>query len=71
MVTTDASPLMAPIHDRMPAILLPSEVAGFLNGGPWDFQPFAGSLAVMPCASPLVRPQAPDPQQAFKDFQPA
>ncbi|MCF7733013.1 MAG: SOS response-associated peptidase [Akkermansiaceae bacterium] len=71
MVTTDASPLMAPVHDRMPAILLPSEVAGFLNGGSWDFQPYAGPLAVTPCASPLARPQTPDPQQSFRNFPPA
>lgn len=71
MVTTDAPPLMAPIHDRMPAILLPSEAAGFLNGGPWTFLPFAGSLVVTPCASPLARPQTPDPQQTFKGFPPA
>jgi putative SOS response-associated peptidase YedK len=71
MVTTSAPPLMAPIHDRMPAILLPSKAAGFLNGGPWDFQPFAGPLAVAPCASPLARPQAPEPQQTFKGFPPA
>jgi putative SOS response-associated peptidase YedK len=70
MVTTDASPLMEPIHDRMPAILLPSEAVGFLNGGPWDFQSFAGPLTVTPCASPLVRPKEPDPQQVFKDFPP-
>ena len=56
MVTTAASPLMAPIHDRMPALLRPEEMLEFLAGnGRWDFQPFTGSLAVTPCESPLVK----------------
>jgi putative SOS response-associated peptidase YedK len=45
---------MALIHDRMPALLRPEEMAEFLAGsGHWDFQSFAGQLAVMPCMSPL------------------
>ena len=63
MVTTAASSLMAPIHDRMPAVLLPAEAPVFLSGASWTFQPFAGPLTVTPCASPLVKPQGPDPQQ--------
>ncbi|MCU0779689.1 MAG: SOS response-associated peptidase [Akkermansiaceae bacterium] len=62
MVTTAAAPLMAPIHDRMPAVLPPSDAAAFLHGGPWSFRPFAGPLTVTPCASPLARPQQPDEQ---------
>ena len=65
MVTTAASSLMAPIHNRMPAILLPAEAPEFLNGGSWSFHPFAGPLTVTPCANPLVKPQGPDPQQEF------
>ncbi|MCF7673732.1 MAG: SOS response-associated peptidase [Akkermansiaceae bacterium] len=63
MVTTAASSLMAPIHHRMPAILLPAEAPEFLSCGPWSFQPFAGPPTVTPCASPLVKPQGADPQQ--------
>jgi putative SOS response-associated peptidase YedK len=63
MVTTDAAPLMAPIHVRMPAILRPAEISEFLGGAGWSFQPFAGPLTVTPCASPLKRPQEPDQQQ--------
>ncbi len=65
MVTTDASPLMTPIHNRMPAILRPAEMQEFLTGnGPWDFQPFAGLLVITPCESPLAkRRQEIDPQQ--------
>lgn len=56
MVTTAASPLMAPIHDRMPALLLPEEMAEWLAGsGRWDFQPFDGPLVVTPCQSPLLK----------------
>jgi putative SOS response-associated peptidase YedK len=56
MVTTAASPLMAPIHDRMPALLPPEEMQEFLAGsGHWDFQPFAGQLVVTPCDSPLKK----------------
>ena len=56
MVTTAASPLMSPIHDRMPALLRPEEMQEFLAGsGHWDFQPFAGSLVVTPCESPLAK----------------
>ncbi len=64
MVTTGSSPLMAPIHDRMPALLRPEEMKEFLAGsGHWNFQPFTGPLAVKPCESPLVKRKKPDSQQ--------
>lgn len=63
MVTTAAPPLMAPIHDRMPALLLPGEALEFLSGGPWAFQPFAGPLTLTACVSPLAAPPPPDQQQ--------
>jgi putative SOS response-associated peptidase YedK len=60
MVTTAASPLMAPIHDRMPAVLRPDEMQEFLGGdGHWDFRPFGGALVVVPCESPLKRKVPP------------
>jgi putative SOS response-associated peptidase YedK len=56
MVTTAASPLMAPIHDRMPALLRPEGMQEFLAGtGHWDFQPFAEPLAEASRESPLVK----------------
>lgn len=56
MITTDSPPLMAPIHDRMPALLRPEEMQEWLAGtGSWDFQPFTGPLVVAPCASPLAK----------------
>jgi len=64
MVTTTASPLMSPIHDRMPALLRPEEMQEFLAGsGHWNFQPYAGRLVVTPCESPLVKRKKPDSQQ--------
>jgi putative SOS response-associated peptidase YedK len=68
MVTSAASPLMSPIHDRMPALLLlPEETQEWLAGsGRWEFQPFTGTLVVEPCESPLVKRHSsptPDTQQ--------
>jgi putative SOS response-associated peptidase YedK len=64
MVTTAASPLMSPIHDRMPALLRPEVMTEWLAGnGRWDFQPFAGTLVVTPCQSPLVRRAGAESQQ--------
>ena len=58
MVTTAASPLMAPIHDRMPALLRPEEIDEWLAGKTGrEFPPFAGPLAATPCESPLARRQ--------------
>ena len=64
LATTSASLLMSPIHDRMPAILRPEEMAEYLAGsGRWDFQPFAGPLVVTPCASPLAKSKSAGSQQ--------
>ena len=58
MITTDASPLMAPIHKRMPAVLLPDEAMDFLEpASGWDFRPFGGDLIVERCESPLKKPR--------------
>ena len=64
MVTTASSPLMSPIHDRMPAVLRTEEVQGFLDPEiRWNFQPFTGLLLVTPCASPMVKPRDKGLQQ--------
>jgi putative SOS response-associated peptidase YedK len=56
MVTTAASPLMSPIHDRMPALIRSEEMQEWLAGsGTWIFKPFAEPLVVTPCQSPLAR----------------
>ena len=64
MVTTAASPLMSPIHDRMPALLRPEEMDKWMAGnGRWDFQPFVGSLVMTPCESPLAKKSGNASQQ--------
>lgn len=64
MVSTAASLLMSPVHDRMPALLRPEEMDKWLAGnGEWDFQPFSSVLVVTPCESPLVRNPEMLPQQ--------
>ena len=55
MVTTEASPLMAPIHDRMPALLRPDAMQEFLAGGHWSFQAFTGPITAAHCESPLMK----------------
>ena len=67
MVTTPSSPMMASIHDRMPAVLRAEEVPAFLDlENPWVFRPFNGPLAVTPCESPLKNPRGgTDPQELF------
>ena len=64
MITTGASPLMSPIHDRMPALLRPAEMQEWLSGrGSWDFQPFPGRLEIRPRESPLVKRENPLAQE--------
>ena len=56
MVTTAASTVMAPIHDRMPALLRAEEMPDFLgNLSEWHFQPYNEPLVVKPCDSPLAK----------------
>jgi len=51
----------------MPALLRKEEMTEYMAGsGRWDFQPFAGSLVVTPCASPLAkRPELGKQQELF------
>ncbi len=52
MVTSVASPLMAPVHNLMPTLLRSGEMQEFLAGsGHRDFQPFTGPLVDTPCES--------------------
>lgn len=63
MITTEASPIMEPIHHRMPAILPFDSTREFFAGGSdWGFVPFDDSLVVTPCASPLGSSHAGDSQ---------
>ena len=64
MVTTAASPQMAPIHHRMPALLSQDEMQDFVTSTePWDFQPYAGPLASAPCESPLAKRRSDSDEQ--------
>jgi putative SOS response-associated peptidase YedK len=53
IVTTDANPLMAPIHDRMPLILPPESWAAWLARGQTDAAALAPLLQAQPDASAM------------------
>jgi putative SOS response-associated peptidase YedK len=55
MITTDANERMAPIHDRMPALLEEGEVEDYLAGAMSRFAPLAESLKVEDSSNPLVK----------------
>lgn len=65
MITTAASSVMAPIHNRMPGLLLPDQIPSFLDGCELSsLKPERFHLATpRPCPSPLAKPKPPDPQQ--------
>lgn len=64
MITTAASAQMAPIHNRMPALLQPEELEEFFAASDrWNFQPFAGTLVVTACESPLMKHNRNDIQR--------
>lgn len=55
MITTEANSLMRPIHDRMPAVLDPSQQAEYLAGDLEIFNPRPGLLEVADAPNPLTR----------------
>jgi len=57
MITTGANALMAPIHDRMPAVLEEVEIAGYLAGEMNSFAPSSESLKVKDSPNPLIKPK--------------
>jgi putative SOS response-associated peptidase YedK len=70
IVTTEANPLMAPIHDRMPLILPPEAWADWLARGQTDAtalapllqaQPDAGAMQAWPVARAVGRASADGP----------
>ena len=64
MITTDAPPVMAPIHDRMPAVLDLDPALAFLTGELSDLRPYPGRLTVSACASPLKTKAKPPPDDS-------
>lgn len=62
-ITTEPSPLVEPIHDRMLAVLEFDAAMDFLRGGPVPFPPYLGNLTAQPCESPLRRTSASPPNE--------
>ncbi|MCU0795881.1 MAG: SOS response-associated peptidase [Akkermansiaceae bacterium] len=52
-ITTEPPPAVAPIHDRMLAVVDFTEGLAFLQGGSMEFRPYAGAILAAACASPL------------------
>jgi putative SOS response-associated peptidase YedK len=57
MLTTDAGPAMAAIHDRTPAVLESNQADHYLAGNLEPPQPYKGPILVRPCPSPLAKPK--------------
>lgn len=55
MITTEPNALVAPIHDRMPAVLVPDQVKSFLGGDLHEFGPSLALLAYSEAESFLTR----------------
>lgn len=55
MLTTEANPLVAPIHHRMPAILTAPEQKTFLLESLETFAPAPGLLTIEHAANPLLK----------------
>src|SRR5581483_4410690 len=54
IITNGANPLMAPVHDRMPVVLRPDDIADWLHVPSRDAEAYAARLA------PLLRPPPED-----------
>jgi putative SOS response-associated peptidase YedK len=58
IITTDANPFLAKIHDRMPAILRPQDYDRWLDeGGTELLMPYAGELNAVCIAEPKPKPE--------------
>jgi putative SOS response-associated peptidase YedK len=55
MLTTKANSLVAPIHNRMPSILIGGEQARYMAGGMDTFTPLPQTLVVNDAPNPLVK----------------
>ena len=66
IVTTDANPAVAAIHDRMPVILTPAEADTWLSGSLDDaralLKPFAGAVNLRPVTRRMSDPRAEGPE---------
>ena len=55
MITTEAGPVTAPIHHRMPALLSTEAQETYLREGPDHFTPAEGPLVTRITANPLIK----------------
>lgn len=62
-LTTEPSPAMEPIHDRMLAIVGLEQGMEFLSGAELSSAPYGGPLSISPCESPLKREARKDDPQ--------
>lgn len=68
VITTDASPAVAPLHDRMPVVLPPSEHAKWLGEEEASaaelqgmLRPYDGELEIWPVSRRVNKPENDDP----------
>lgn len=59
-ITTEPSPLVEPIHDRMLAVVDIADGERFLRGEDLAFRPYVGPMITSPCESPLRRSKSRD-----------
>jgi putative SOS response-associated peptidase YedK len=62
MITTEPNALVAPVHDRMPAVLLPDQMLPFLQGDMNEFGPSAVQLKFSDAAN-FLQPKKQPPAQ--------
>ena len=62
MITTRANSVMAPIHNRMPAILEEDQITPYFAGEIETFAPLPENIQVEESANPLVKPKEPPAQ---------
>lgn len=58
MITTEPNELVSPVHDRMPAVLLPSQFEPFLQGELQEFGASRAALSYCP-ADNFLKPKKP------------
>lgn len=77
IVTTDANEVVSPIHDRMPAILLPDQEAKWLSKNTSEsellsiLKPYPAQLMAFYSVSPLVNSVQNDSEELIKNVPPA
>jgi putative SOS response-associated peptidase YedK len=65
MITTEPNAVVGPVHDRMPAVLMPGQIAPYLGGGLQEIGPSAVDLAYEEAANFLKRKEPPPQGELF------